>query len=304
METHDLVIIGAGPGGYSAAIYAARYKMDVLMIGQMPGGIAATAHDIRNYPGFNQISGMELMMKMMEQAKTLGVPLKQNSVVNVKPYQEGVLIKTNKEEIFARKLIIATGTARRELGLPREKDLTGKGVSYCATCDAGFYNDKVAAVVGGGDAALTAALLLSKFAKKVYIIYRKPEFTKAETAWVEEVKTNEKIETIFNTEVSELIGEERLEKIKLNNDSEIELDGLFIEIGGVPNTKLSEELGLELENGSIIVDKNQKTNIPNVFAAGDVTDRPFKQIATAVGDGATACYTAFKELRSENASKE
>jgi len=302
MEERDLVIIGAGPGGYSAAIYAARYKMDVLMIGQMPGGIAATAHDIRNYPGFQKISGMELMMKMMEQAKALGVPLKQDMVMDVKPYENGVLIKTSKEEIFAKKLIIATGTARRELGLAREKDLTGKGVSYCATCDAGFYQDKVAAVVGGGDAALTAALLLSKFATKVYIIYRQAEFIKAEVAWIDEVKNNPKIEVIFSAEVTELIGEKKLEKIKLNNGSEIELDGLFIEIGGVPNTRLSEELGLALDNGSIVVDKNQKTSVVNVFAAGDVTDRPFKQIATASGDGATATFSAFRELRSEKAA--
>lgn len=301
MEKHDLVIIGAGPGGYSAAIYAARYKMDVLMIGQMPGGIAATAHDIRNYPGFPKISGMELMMKMIEQAKLLGVPVKQDVVLGVKQYQEGILVKTNKEEILAKKIIIATGTARRELGIPKEKELTGKGVSYCATCDAGFYQDKVAAVIGGGDAALTAALLLAKFAKKVYLIYRQKEFTKAEVSWIDDVKNNEKIEVMFEEEVLELIGEEKLEKVKLKSGAELELDGLFIEIGGTPNTKLAEELGLELNNGSIIVDKDQRTNVASVFAAGDVTDRPFKQIATASGDGATACFGAFKEIRKEKA---
>jgi thioredoxin reductase (NADPH) len=303
METHDLVIIGAGPGGYSAAIYAARYKMDVLMIGQIPGGIAATAHDIRNYPGFLQISGTELMMKMINQAKELGVPIKQDTVQNVKQYQEGILIQTNKEQILAKKLIIATGTARRELGIPREKELTGKGVSYCATCDAGFYQGKITGVIGGGDAALTAALLLAKFATKVYIIYRKPEFTKAEVSWIEEVNKTKNIEVMFEEEVAELIGEEKLEKVKLKSEKEIELDGLFIEIGGSPNTKLAQELGLVLENGSIVIDKNQKTSVPNVFAAGDVTDRPFKQIATAVGDGATACFAAFKELQRERAGQ-
>jgi thioredoxin reductase (NADPH) len=303
METHDLVIIGAGPGGYSAAIYAARYKIDVLLIGQMPGGIAATAHDIRNYPGFEKTSGMELMMKMMNQAKALDVPIKQDVVEDLKAYEEGIIVKTNKEEILAKKLIIATGTARRELGIPREKELTGKGVSYCATCDAGFYQDKTAVVIGGGDAALTAALLLAKFAKKVYIVYRQGEFTKAEVSWVDEVEKTENIEVVFNAEVGELIGEEKLEKVKLKTGEEIITDGLFIEIGGVPNTKLAEELGLELKDGSIVVNKDQSTNVPNVFAAGDVTDRPFKQIATASGDGATACYTAFKELRKEKAKE-
>ncbi len=303
MEEHDLVIIGAGPAGYSAAIYAARYKMDAILIGQIPGGIAATAHDIRNYPGFEKISGMELMMKMMTQAKALGVDIRQDVVLDTKITDGKILVKTNKEEILARKIIIATGTARRELGLKREKELTGKGVSYCATCDAGFYQDKIVAVIGGGDAALTAALLLSKFAKKVYIIYRKESFTKAEVSWVEEVNKNDKIESLFNSEIDELLGEDKLSAVKLKSGETIYLDGLFIEIGGTPNTKLAQELGLELSDGSIVVDKEQKTSVVNVFAAGDVSDRPFKQIATAVGDGATACYTAFKEIRKENSNK-
>ncbi|MDA3837226.1 MAG: FAD-dependent oxidoreductase [Nanoarchaeota archaeon] len=302
METHDLVIIGAGPGGYSAAIYAARYQMDVLLIGEIPGGIAGTAHDIRNYPGFAKVSGMELMMKIIEQAKLLEVPVKQTIVQNISKGDGGFFIKTGKEEFFAKKILIATGTARRELGVPREKELTGRGVSYCATCDAGFYKDKIVGVIGGGDAALTAALLLAKFASKVYIFYRKKEFTKAEVAWVTEVEKNEKIEVMFEEEVSELIGEEKLTGVKMKSEKEISMDGLFIEIGGTPNTKLAEELGLELSGGSIVVDKEQNTNVYGIFAAGDVTDRPFKQIATASGDGATACYTAFKELRSEKAT--
>jgi len=302
METHDLVIVGLGPAGYSAAIYAGRYKMDVLLIGQVPGGIAGTAHDIRNYAGFEKITGMELMMKMKMQTEGLGVPIKHDIVSDLKKTDEGFILKTSKEKILAKKLIIATGTQRRELGIAREKELVGKGISYCATCDAGFYKDKVAAVVGGGDAALTAALLLSKYAKKVYIIYRKPKFTKAEIAWVDEVNKTENIETIFTAEVEELIGEEKLEKVKLSNGNELELDGLFIEIGGTSNIKLAEELDLELDKGNIAVDKNQKTNVPGVFAAGDVTNRPFKQMISAAGDGATACYTAFKELQKEKAS--
>jgi len=170
MEKHDFIVIGAGPGGYSAAIYAARYKMDVLLIGQIPGGIAATAHDIRNYPGFPQISGMELMMKMLNQAKGLEVPIKEETVRDITKTEEGFLIKTEKNEYLGKKVLISTGTQRRELGLSREKELTGRGVSYCATCDAGFYKDKIAAVIGGGDAALTAAILLAKFAKSLYYL--------------------------------------------------------------------------------------------------------------------------------------
>ncbi len=301
MEKHDFIIIGAGPGGYSAAIYAARYKVDVILLGQMPGGIAATAHDIRNYPGFAQISGMELMNKMLEQAKALEVPIKQETVIDIKKSDQGFIVKTSKEEYIGKKILISTGTQRRELGISREKELTGKGVSYCATCDAGFYKDKVAGVIGGGDAALTAAILLSKFAKKVYIIYRKPEFTKAEVSWVDEVKKLENVELMFNEEVEALIGKEKLEKVKLKSEKEVELNGLFIEIGGLPNTKLAAELGLKLENGTIIVDKDQSTNVPGIFAAGDVTNRPFRQIISAAGDGATACFTAYKQLQKEKA---
>ena len=302
METHDLVIIGLGPAGYSAAIYAGRYKMNVLLIGQIPGGIAGTAHDVRNYAGFEKISGMELMMKMHKQTEELGVPIKQDLVQDIKKTEEGFVLKTNKEEILAKKLIISTGTQRRELGIPREKELVGKGISYCATCDAGFYKDKVAAVVGGGDAALTAALLLARYAKKVYVLYRKSEFTKAEVAWVDEVNKTQNIEVMFNTEVKELIGEEKLEKVKLNSGEDLELSGLFIEIGGTSNTKLAQELNLELEEGNIVVDKHQKTNVEGVFAAGDVTNRPFRQMISAAGDGATACYTAFKQLQKEKAT--
>lgn len=303
METHDLVIIGLGPAGYSAAIYAGRYKMDVLLVGQIPGGIAGTAHDVRNYAGFEKITGMELMMKMHKQTEGLGVPIKPDMINDIKKTDKGFILKTTKEEILAKKLIIATGTQRRELGVPREKELVGKGISYCATCDAGFYKDKVAAVVGGGDAALTAALLLAKYAKKVYVIYRKPEFTKAEVAWVDEVNNTENIETVFTAEVKELIGKDKLEKVKLSNGNELDIDGLFIEIGGTSNIKLAEELDLELENGNIVVDKHQKTNVQGVFAAGDVTNRPFKQMISAAGDGATACYTAYKELQKEKAEK-
>jgi thioredoxin reductase (NADPH) len=301
METYDLVIIGLGPAGYSAAIYAGRYKMNVLLVGQIPGGTAGTSHEVRNYAGFEKITGMELMMKMHKQTENLGIPIKQELVKNIKKIEEGFILKFNKEEILAKKIILATGTQIRKLGIPREKELVGKGISYCATCDAGFYNDKVAAVVGGGDAALTAALLLAKYAKKVYILYRKPKFTKAEIAWVDEVNKTENIETLFNTEVKKLIGKEKLEKVKLNSGEELELDGLFIEIGGTPKIKLAEELNLKLENGRIAVDRYQKTNIPGVFAAGDATNRPFKQMISAAGDGATACYTAYKELQKEKA---
>ncbi|MEA3414311.1 MAG: NAD(P)/FAD-dependent oxidoreductase, partial [Nanoarchaeota archaeon] len=191
MKKHDLIIIGVGPGGLTAGIYAARYQMDSLIIGQIPGGYASTAHDIRNYPGFSKISGMELTMKMLDHAKSLEVPIKNELVKDLKKTEEGILVKTDNEEYLAKKIILATGSERRKLGLNKEEDFLGKGISYCATCDAGFQKDKIVGVVGGGDAALTAALLISKFASKVYLFYRKEKFTKPEVSWIKEVEKNE-----------------------------------------------------------------------------------------------------------------
>lgn len=297
---YDLIILGAGPAGLTAAIYAGRYKINTLVISQTPGGIAGTASEIHNFPSYEKISGFELVTKMIKQVQALKIPIAQEIVTDISKTKDSFKIKTSKNTYSCKKLILATGTQRRELGILREKELVGKGISYCATCDAGFYRDKVAGIVGGGNSALTAALLLSKFATKVYLIYRKNKFTKAETRIVEEVKKNEKIEIILDTEVKELIGKEKLEKVKISNGKELELDGLFIEIGSIPNTKLLEELKLKLENGSIIVDQKQKTNVAGVFAAGDVTNNPLKQIITACGDGAIAADTVHKELQNNN----
>ena len=294
---YDLIIIGAGPAGLTAAIYAARDTLKTLIIGQVPGGIAGTAHEIHNFPSYEKISGFELVTKMINQVKTLEVPIVQEVVSDISKTKDLFEIKTNKETYLCKKLILSTGTQRKELGIVGEKQLVGKGVSYCATCDGGFYKDRVVAVVGGGNSALTAALLLAKFATKVHIIYRKEEFKKAEPTCVEEVKKLENIEVMFNTEIKEFIGKEKLEKVKLDNGKELELDGLFIEIGSVPNTKLSEKLDLKLEEGSIVVDKKQKTNVEGVFAAGDVTNNPLKQIITACGEGAIAADTAYHELQ-------
>lgn len=300
---YDFVIVGAGAAALASAVYAARYRLKTLVIGLIPGGIAGTAHEVCNYPGFNKINGMELMMKMIEQVKHNDVEIKQETVQEIKK-NNFFRIKTEKSEYFAKKILLATGSERKKLGIKRENEFVGKGISYCATCDSGFYKDKIVGVIGGSDAALTAALLISKFAKKIYLMYRKTEFTRPEPAWVEEIKKDKKIKVMFETVVKRITGKEKLQGVEIESKgkvSELKVDGLFIEIGSTPNTKLAEQLGVKLEKGEIVVDKNQKTNVEGVFAAGDVTTTPFKQIVTAAADGSIAAYSVYKELRRENA---
>ncbi|MCK5611650.1 FAD-dependent oxidoreductase [Candidatus Pacearchaeota archaeon] len=295
-EKYDLVIIGAGPAGLTAAIYAARYKLNAIVLGKLPGGLASEASEVWNYPGVPKVGGMELMMKMIKQVKELGIEIKNETVEDLAC---GFSVTTNKATYDAKKILIATGSTRNKLGLPREKELSGKGVSYCATCDSGFYKDKVAGVVGGGDAALMAADLLSRFATKVYIFYRKDKFFRGEPAWVEQVEKNKKIKSMFNTEVAELLGKEKLEGVKLKDGKEIKLDGLFIEVGSSPNIEIAGKLGIKMDGQYIATDKKQQTSILWAYAAGDITNNTFKQIVVACGEGATAVHSAYEAIQSE-----
>ena len=298
---YDLIIIGSGPAGLSAALYAARYKMNVLVIGKESGGAAATASKVCNYPGFEEITGYELMIKMINQVKKLDVEIKQEEVLGIRN-TGGFKVKTNKGEYSGNKILIATGSQRAKLGVANEDKLNGRGVSYCATCDARLFKNKIVAVVGGGNSALTAALLLAEFTKKVYVIYRQESFFRAEDEWVKGVEKNKKIEPIFEAVVSKLIGEDKLEEIEIDrkgNTEKLNVDGVFVEIGGVSNLKLAQLLGIELEGNFIKVDKEQRTNVQGVFAAGDVTNNPFKQIVTAGGEGAVATFIMYKEMIKE-----
>ncbi|MCK4552615.1 FAD-dependent oxidoreductase [Candidatus Pacearchaeota archaeon] len=337
-KTYDLIIIGAGPAGLTAALYAARYKVNVLVIGMLHGGTATEAHKVCNFPSYENVGGVELMLKMIKQVKNLKVEIKQEEVININR-KDLFKIVTNKEEYSSKKIIIATGSKRMKLGVEREEELTGKGIHYCTTCDAGFYKAKTVGVVGGGNAALTSALLLAKIAKKVYVIYRRDKFFKAEPMWVDEVKKEKKIVPVFNSKVLELIGKNKLEEVEIKQvyappgvpphyvpgartsnevppdtqgghenlqagmqggilgGKKIKLDGLFIEIGGISNIKLAKLLGIKLERNYIKVDKEQKTNVEGVFAAGDVTNNCLKQIVTACGEGAVAGFSVFRDLR-------
>ncbi len=290
---YDLIIIGAGPAGLTAGVYAARYKLKTLIIGELTGGLISEAYEVCNFPTYSKINGFELSQLMVKQVTNLGVEIKQEEVIEI----SGFTVKTNYGSYSAKKLIIATGTKRRKLNVKGESEFLGKGVSYCATCDAAFFKNKIVAVIGGSDASLTAALLLSEFASKVYIIYRKSEFFRAEPAWVEQVMSNDKIKPVFNVNVIEIKGSKFVEGVKLDDGSELSLDGVFIEIGSVPDLKLINNLGLKNDNGYIIVNKKQETNINGVYAAGDITNNPLKQAVTACAEGAVAANSVYESLK-------
>ena len=306
MEEYDVVIIGLGPAGYAAGIYATRFNMKTLLIGKEPGGQVSESYKIENYPGFSAIRGMDLATKFREHAITLGAEIIDFlEVVEIRKTEKGFEVRTEDDNVYSGKtLILATGAKKRKLGLPNEDKLRGRGVSYCATCDAAFFREKIVGVVGGGDSAVTSALLLSEYAKKVYLIYRRErKKMRAMPAWIEKAERNEKIEMIFNSIPRKLKGEEKLESVifdRKGEEIEIKMDGLFVEIGTEPETRIAESLGVSLnENGHIKVRENMSTNIPGVFAAGDITtgSNMLAQIITACAEGAIAAESAYRYIR-------
>ncbi len=303
-KVYDIVIIGGGPAGLTAALYAARYKMNTIVIGgELPGGLISEAHEVCNFPTYKSISGMELSQKMIDQVMSYGIEIKYDMVVRITREDDSYRVVCGTgSEYLGKTIILATGSRRRKIGVPGENEYTGKGVSYCATCDAAFYRDKVVAVVGGSNSALTAALLLSNYARKVYIIYRGERFWRPEQVWVEQVMNNPKIEVLFKSNVKEILGDgNTVTGIKLTDDRRVDVDGVFIEIGTDPNTDIAKDLGVEMDDrGYIKVNKKQETNLPGVYAAGDVTDNPLKQAITACGEGAIAANSAYQYIRSQS----
>jgi thioredoxin reductase (NADPH) len=307
---YDVAIIGAGPAGLSASIYASRYKLKNIVFGKQMGGTIADAHKVCNYPGVGDITGLELGSKMYEQAKKNGADMSYESVVSIE--KEGDLYKLEtdtKKEIIAKTIILATGTKRNKLAVPGEDEYLGKGVSYCATCDAMFYKDKVVGVVGGSNAATMAATMLASVAKQVYIIYRGTSL-RGEPAWIDDVMSKKNVEIILTTVVTEIEGEDRLERVKLskefNGSQYLDVDGLFIEIGSEPNADLPIKLGVELdEKHYIVVKDDQSTSMEGIWAAGDATTNSNKlqQVVTAVGEGAVAANSIYSYLKNTPNSK-
>lgn len=298
-KIYDVIIIGAGPAGLTAALYAARYKLNALIFGSETESALWLAHKVENYPGFDEISGPDLLKKMAEQVKKIGVEIKNEKVNKIIKEKQNFIVFSDKNERYeAKTLILALGTERQKLELPKADKFLGKGLSYCATCDARFFKGKEVCVIGGSNAAAMAALLLSEYAKKVFIIYRKAEL-RAEPIYVERIKKNKKIEIIYNSNIKEIIGEEKIEAIVLDNGKKIELQGIFVEIGSVPNEVLLKPLGVKTDNG-IIANEKMETNVHGIYAAGDVIKKQLRQIVTAENDGAIAAFNVFSYVKSKS----
>ncbi len=305
-QIYDIAIIGAGAAGYTASVYASRYDLTNIVFGEIMGGQTAEAHHVQNYLPFQSISGFELMSKFKEHAQSYGAPMVFEKVAQVTGTKGDFTITTASGKIYSsRTILLATGLKKRKLNLPGEKELVGKGVTYCATCDAPLYRGKRVAVVGGSDAANTASLYLAELTDTVYQIYRKDKL-RGEVAWIKKIQQNPNITVIYNTNVVGIGGTERLTHIELdtpyNGNTQLALDGLFIEIGSEPDLTLVNQLGVTVdESGLIQVGPCQMTNIEGVWAAGDSTNgcNKFHQIVTASAEGAIAAEDIFQTLQKE-----
>ena len=299
---HDVIIIGAGPAGYTAGIYCARARHDTLLIsGILPGGQLMNTTDVENYPGFSDgIMGPDLMTVMRKQTEKMGTKIIDDEVTSVDFKNNPLKVKTASEEFEARAVIVCTGANPRKIGLDGEQTFAGKGVSYCATCDGAFFRDQELIVVGGGDSDMEEAIFLTKFGSVVHIVHRKGEF-RASKIMQERALSNEKIKIHFNSTVKEIHGDQKFQQVVLNNtetneDKILEAGGLFIAIGHEPNSTIFQDQ-IELdENGYIIIKNNTETSVTGVFCAGDVHDHRYRQAVTAAGFGCMAAIDVDKYL--------
>lgn len=301
----DVAIIGLGCAGYTAAVYCARYKLDTVLIGEVEGGMGMSAADVGNWPGDIEIKGPELMERYKNHALSFeNVQHTVGRVETVNKTAEGFSLTLQSGEIIeAKSIIFATGSNKRHLGIPGEEEFSGKGVTYCATCDAFFYRGKTVAVLGGGDSAVEGAAIAAQVAAKVYLVHRRDTF-RAEPYWVDKVNEKDNVEFVLNTNAIEILGDERVTGIKLNtpyNGSDVlTVDGVFIEVGSLPATALAEQVGCALDTrGHLQVDEAMKTTVQGVFAAGDVSSgsNHFAQFATAAGEGSVAANSVFNYLQ-------
>ncbi len=307
-KNYDFIILGAGGSGLAGAMYAARLDLKTLVLGtshgtELPiGGVITTTDVVENYPGFIRLHGMDLAKKIEEHTRSYDlVTIKKEKAIKVEKSKQGFIVTSAKNKYSGKTILFATGTKWRKLpeNVKGSKEFENKGISYCALCDSLLFKNKIVGVVGGSDSAAKDTLLLSKYAKKVYIIYR-GEKIHPEPINLERIENNKKIEIINNTNITEIKGDEVVKNIILDkpykNSKELEVDGVFISIGHIALSDLAKTLGVKLNNKQeiIINHKTSETNIKGVFAAGDVTDKHFKQLITGVADGCTAAYSAYE----------
>jgi len=295
---HDLIIIGAGPAGLTAGLYAARGRLNTLLLERLaPGGQILTTDWVENYPGFpDGISGFELMEKMKTQTEHFGLPIRMEEVIGLELHPEKKVVITHKERLEAKALILTLGATPKKLGIEGEELLIGKGVSYCATCDGPFYRDQEVAVIGGGDTALEEALFLTRFADRIHLTHRRDRL-RAVKLLQDRAMAEEKIEIIWDTVPVRILGMSSVEGIELKNVktgeiSRREVQGVFVFIGTQPNSDVINGMVKQDEKGFVITDEKMETSIPGVFAAGDIRSKALRQVSTAVGDGANAAFFA------------
>ena len=302
---YDTIIIGAGPAGMTAALYAARSNLKVALIeGGLPGGQMNNTSDIENYPGYANISGPELAEKMFEPLENLGVEHLYGFVETIENHGDVKKVITDDQEFETRTVIVATGSKHRLLGVPGEEELNSRGVSYCAVCDGAFFRDQDLLVVGGGDSAVEEAIFLTRFAKSVTIVHRRDEL-RAQKVLQDRAFANEKINFIWDSVVKEIKGENRVESVVIENVktgqvTEQAFGGVFIYVGLDPVSDFVQELQIRDQAGWIVTDDHMKTSVAGVFAVGDVRQKDLRQVTTAVGDGAIAGQEAYKYITEHN----
>lgn len=290
MREVKCVIVGSGPAGMTAAIYLKRAGIDFLLLDKSaPGGELLKTSAIENYPGFLAVEGPELAMKMVKQLNDLGIDIEFNEVLDIKKDKDKFIVKTRKDDILCENVILATGRVSNKLGLEGEDKFISRGISFCAPCDGSFYKDKVVAIVGGGNTAITDAIYMASLAKKVYLIVRGE--IKASKILVDRLKDKENVIVIKPAIVKKIIYDEVIKGVLLDNGTEIQLDGIFLAIGGRPMLSFVSSLDLEMDNGYLIVNNKMESSVKGIYGAGDVIKKDYYQIVTATNDGAIAALT-------------
>ena len=299
MEKKQLIILGSGPAGLAAAIYAKRAELDVLVIEKnfVSGGQVLNTYEVDNYPGLPGINGFDMGMKFREHADRLEVPFVSDEITGIEKTEDGYVLTGGADTYAATALIVATGATHRKLGLPREEELTGRGVSYCATCDGAFFRGRDTVVVGGGDVAVEDAIFLARLCRKVYVVHRRDELRAAKSLQAR-LLSLDNVEMVWDSVAKELTGEDMVDglvvtNVKTGEERRLEVDGVFVAVGILPNSQLTLGLADHDAGGYLVAGEDGVTSAPGLFAAGDVRTKPLRQIVTAVSDGAN-CVTSVE----------